>query len=134
MIKENGERLNIMRKAFEKFDSMSINDFIDEYLYAQGEIKFQIYGVDFKLIDECLNLNDMIDYDFVGIDEHLKLSLVILEKYTGLGIPYSGQIKKDSKILHKCDYRYDELEALLESDVEKYITCLESLAHLGREY
>lgn len=114
MIQEtNSIRLN---NAFKDIKEFTIEEFIDHYLKEKGILKFKHEGINFKMIDEVTRMPD-IKYDFVGIDEHLKISLSLLEVH--LGYSPIVPIKKKRKYDY-IDYKYKELKEFLKTDIELY--------------
>ena len=89
---------------------------IYDILKEKGILKFKHNGVKFKMIDEVIQMPD-IKYDFVGIDEHLDISLSLLEVHLGYSIVSPAKWKPPYEYI---DYKYDELKEFLKEDIELY--------------
>ena len=130
----DGTRKDIMRDAAKDYVNMSLEEFIDDFIYKDGNLEFKIYGIIFRLIDECVLFRNVPKYNFVGLDSYLQLSLHILGKFIGFDIPWEGRVTKPSTVTKECLYRYSELENILSRDLECYHSFKKNLHHLALEF
>lgn len=96
-----------------------IKRFVDRFLANNLEIF--IDGIAYDLIVDMFRFNFHVQYDFIGIEEHLEQAIDLLAKRLGLSIvPTSRLLSRQSTIVSTETYRFEEICATLSEEVALY--------------
>ena len=106
-----------LRNMLKSIGRISLEEFIDLYIKNKGSLEFKYNGIKFKMIDEVIQVPD-IKYDFVGIDEHLDISLSALNTHLNIDMI---NIPEWNQPYPYTDYRFKDLEKLIENEDYKQV-------------
>ncbi len=96
-----------------------IENFVERVLANDLEIK--IDGIVYDLIVDMFRFNFQVQYDFIGIEEHIEQDVDILSERLGISIaPTPKLLARQSSIVSREHYRFEDVCAVLSKEVAFY--------------